>query len=263
MDTAFLDTQLRRADPDRHLLTMFYPRPKHLPLQALYLLNHEIARTRSMVTDTNLGLIRLQWWRDEIRKVYGGGSGGEIPALAALAPSIRAGILPFERFETILFAREFDLEDVAPASLDGLRNYADFITTPLNEMALAILNEKAEEAEIQQISVNYALMEVIRSVPLMLSQARCYIPQDLLAQKGLTPEKIIHINHQADIADMVKAIAALIEPYRKAKSRLLRLQQRLTLIYMKHLEKAGFDVFSADFQLPPPFLALRLALARS
>lgn len=260
MDTAFLAADLRRADPDRHLLTLFYPHSVRPHLQALFLLSHEIARTRSMVTDTNLGLIRLQWWRDEIAKVYGGIDSGQIPVLSTLAPVIGAGRLPFEAFETLLFAREFDLEDVAPANLEGLKNYADFTTTPLNTLALNIVDETSSTEEIQHISTNFGLFEAIRSVPLMLSQGRCYLPQDVLMAKNLDTKKVIQTNATKEIAEIIKEISWLIAPYRKPESRYLKLHQRMTSIYLKNLAKNNFDVFSADFQVTPPLLALRLAL---
>ncbi len=259
MDTAFLAADLRRADSDRHLLTLFYPRAVRPSLQALFLLNHEIARTRSMVTDTNLGLIRLQWWRDEISKLYAGKDSGQIPVLSILAPVIGEGRLPFDLFETLLFAREFDLEDMAPANLDGLKNYADFTTTPLNILALKIAGETASTNEIQQVSTNFGLLEAIRSVPLMFSQGRCYLPQDLLAIKNLDSKKVIQINATKEIAEIIKEISWLIAPYRKPESRLLRLYQIMIAIYLKNLAKNNFNVFSADFQIAPPLLALRLA----
>lgn len=259
MDTAFLAADLSRADPDRHLLTLFYPRSVRPYLQALFLLNHEIARTRAMVTDTNLGLIRLQWWRDEISKTYAGKDSGQIPVLSTLAPMIGQGRLPFEAFETLLFAREFDLEDVAPATMDGLKHYADFTTTPLNTLALKIAGEEADPDEIRHISTNFGLLEAIRSVPLMFSQGRCYLPQDLLAIKNLDSKKVIQINATKEIAEIIKEISWLIAPYRKPESRLLRLYQRMIAIYLKNLAKNNFDVFSADFQAGPPLLALRLA----
>lgn len=259
MDTAFLAADLRRADPDRHLLTLFYPRSVRPYLQALFLLNHEIGRTRAMVTDTNLGLIRLQWWRDEISKIYAGKDSGQIPVLSTLASPIGEGRLPFELFETLLFAREFDLEDVAPATMDGLKHYADFTTTPLSTLAMKIAEEEAGSDEIRHISTNFGLLEIMRSVPYMLSQARCYLPQDALMTHNLTPRKIIDFNHKKEISEIIKAISSLIAPYRKPESRLLSLYQRTTAIYLKNLAKNNFDVFSADFQAGPPLLALRLA----
>lgn len=260
MDTAFLASSLRRVDPDRYLASLFAPVRARPALWALYGLNHEIVRTRSTVTDTTLGLIRLQWWRDEISRVYDGGSGGNIPQLSALAPSIHDGTLPFEKFEALLYAREFDLEDVAPATLEGLKNYADFTTTPLYELSLLIAGESAESDEIRRISMNYGLFEAVRSVPDMLAQGRCYLPGDLLSARNLAPKKIIQNNHKGEIAEVVKEIFPLFDSYRKSKSSLLDVYARMTSIYIKRLAKSNFDVFSSGFQAPPPFFALRLAL---
>lgn len=260
MDTAFLASDLRRADPDRYLLSLFAPAASRAPLWALFLFNHEIAKTRAMVTDTNLGLIRLQWWRDEIARVYGGGSGGQIPLLSTLAPLIHQQRLPQEWFDAILYAHEFDLEDVAPANIEGLKHYADFTTTPLNQLALKIVGEGAEVEEIRTISINFGLCEAMRSVPLLLSQGRCLLPEDMVIAKNLTSKKIIDFNHQKEISEILELMYPLFDSYRKPKSRLLAIQQRMTFIYLDKMKKYRFDMFLPEMQLPPAFFALRLAL---
>jgi len=260
---SFLGPDLKKADPDRYLLSLFAPRAVRAPLQALFLFNHELVRNRAMVSETRLGLIRLQWWRDEIAKIYKGGTGGQIPILSTLAPLIHNGTLPHEWFEALLFAREFDLEDVAPSNFDGLKNYADFTTTPLNQLALKIIGENAEIDEIRAISANFGLFEAIRAVPLLLSQGRCLIPQEMLEEKNLTPKKIIDFNHKKEIIEILKLMYPLLLPYRKCDSRLLALQQRMSSIYLDRFEKCGMDVFLPKMQAPPPFLALRLAFSRA
>ncbi|PZQ44035.1 MAG: phytoene/squalene synthetase, partial [Micavibrio aeruginosavorus] len=176
MDAPFLAADLKKADPDRYLLSLFAPRAVRPELWALFSFNAELVKTRSMVSNTQLGLIRLQWWRDEINKIYDGGDGGQIPQLSTLAPLIHRGDLPHEWFEALLYAREFDLEDVAPASAEGLKNYCDFTTTPLNQLMLKIVKEEALIDEIRQISTNFGLCETMRRVPLLLSQRRNLLP---------------------------------------------------------------------------------------
>ncbi len=261
MDVSFMATDLKKADPDRYLLSLFSPMASRPALWALFLFNHEIVRTRSVVSDTRLGLIRLQWWRDEIAKIYAGGDGGQIPILSTMAPVIHAQAVPQELFETLIYAREFDLEDVAPASVEGLRHYADFTTTPLNKIALRIVGEEATDAEIQAVSSNFGLIEVVRSVPLMLAEGRCYLPEDLLVKKNLTPKKIMDFNHKAEIIDVIKTLIKGIEPCRKPDSRFLKISQTMMHSYLNKLSKNDFDVFSAESQIPPSFLALRLWLS--
>ncbi|HEU4837972.1 MAG TPA: squalene/phytoene synthase family protein [Micavibrio sp.] len=261
MDASFLAADLKKADPDRHLLSLFTPRRSRAPLWALFLLKHEIARTRSMVSNTQLGLIRLQWWRDEIARLYRGGDGGEIPILSTLAPAIRERELPQDLFETLIFAHEFDLEDVPPENFDGLKNYADFTTTPLNKLALKILGEEAPEEEIRTISMNLGLSEILRSVPLRLSERRFYLPRQWLDEKDLTPECVIDFNYKQELVQCIERAISSIAPYRKPKSRFLALTQRLTFIYLDKIKKCGFDVFDSKMRTPPAFLALRLALS--
>ena len=108
---SFLADELRKTDPDRYLLTLFAPRAVRPALWALFAFNVELVKTRASVSNTQLGLIRLQWWRDEIARIYDGGDGGQIPVLSTLAPLIHKGDLPHEWFEALLYAREFDLEE--------------------------------------------------------------------------------------------------------------------------------------------------------
>lgn len=261
MDASFLATELKSVDPDRYLLTLFAPKPMRPSLHALFLFHHELVRTRPSVTDMRLGLIRLQWWRDQIDRIYEGRDSGQIPVLSTLAPLMQNGTMPHEWFEALLYAREFDLEDVAPASWDGLRNYADYTVTPLNQLALRITGENAHIDEIRQISINYGLLDAIRTVPLLLSQHRCLLPEDELRERKLSPQKIMDFNHKEEIVEILKLKYPLFSAYRKPESWFLRHQQSLTFIYLNWMKKHGFDVFSPVLQTKPPFLALRLALS--
>lgn len=261
MDASFLAADLKKADPDRYLLSLFAPAAARPALWALFSFNHEIAKTRSMVTDTNLGLIRLQWWRDEIAKICHGGNGGQIPILSTLAPAIHAHTLPQDWFDALIYAREFDLEDVTPETWDGLRNYADFVSTPLSRLALKIIGETATDEEIRHISTNFGLLEAIRGVPLLLTERRFYLPQDWIREKNLTVQNVIDSNCKAEIVDLLKRAHSLISPYRKPESRFLALTQRMVSIWLDKIEKLDFDVFRPEMQVEPPFFALRLALS--
>lgn len=264
MDVSFLASELKKLDPDRYLLTLFAPSAMRPSLHALFLFHHELVRTRASVSNMQLGLIRLQWWRDEIAKIYDGSdvkAGGQTPVLSTLAPLMQSGTLPREWFEALLYAREFDLEDVAPASWEGVKHYADFTTTPLNQLALRITGENAKLEEIRHISTNYGLVETMRSVPLLLSQHRCFLPEDELRERRLSPQKVMDFNHKEEIVDILKSKYPLFELYRNPESWFLRHQQRITFIYLKWMRKHGFDVFLPVLQTQPPFLALRVALS--
>jgi NADH dehydrogenase [ubiquinone] 1 alpha subcomplex assembly factor 6 len=258
MSLTYCGNLVRQHEPDRFLLTLF-ERPSVRPaLWALYALNWEISRTRYMVTDTRLGHIRLQWWRDEIGKVYDGGGGGNIPTLSTLAPLIHEGRLPRVHFEEILYAREFDLEGVAPASLEGLRNYMGFIETPLAKLALTVLNQNVDLAQVVDISIFFSLVRNMRNVPIQLKYGICLLPEDLLRAEGVSPKKVIDFNHQKEVIKAISGIFSLTESYRKPKNAFLSRMLKISNIYLQQMKENKFDVFSSKMRVLPPFLALRL-----
>ena len=101
---------VKEQDPDRFLISLFMPADKRADLWALFALNYEIAKTREVVTDTTLGLIRLQWWKDAIKSICEGREPPQNEILPDLASAIQTYHLPYEAFEKLITAREFDLE---------------------------------------------------------------------------------------------------------------------------------------------------------
>lgn len=84
-----LDAEVRRYDEDRWLASRFAPPKVRKRLVVLYALNHEIARTASVVTQEAIGDIRLAWWRDAIAEVHAGKPPRAHPVLQAYADVAR------------------------------------------------------------------------------------------------------------------------------------------------------------------------------
>lgn len=247
-------------DPDRFLLSLLSPESGREALWALFAFNYEIAKTREVVSDTQLGLIRLQWWRDAITAIYERGSVPEHDIVQALAKAIDAHDLPQESFETLIYAREFDLEDTLPAHLEGTLNYADFTSAPLMRLALIACGDEPDLEPVQPVAVNYALVGLLRAVLFHASQRRCYLPQDLLEQAGIQAHDLYENRNLARLPDVIGAVASEFVGGIESDSRFLSLSQKLAEMYWLQLRRAGFDVFSSRLRVPPPFKALKLAL---
>ena len=54
MTISYCGETVRKHDPDRFLLSMFAPPESREALWALYAFNHEIAKTREVVTETQV-----------------------------------------------------------------------------------------------------------------------------------------------------------------------------------------------------------------
>lgn len=251
---------VQENDPDRYLISMFAPVQSRGALWALFAFNHEIAKTRSVVSETQLGLIRLQWWREAINAIYDGGEVLEHGVVQALAVAIKTYDLPLEHFENLIYAREFDLEDVRPGNLEGLLNYADFTTTPLMKLALHIFGGDAEGEPVQPISVNYALAGILRSVPHFAQEKRCLLPEDMMKAHGQRLDHLYDLKPSENLPELVSEIAEHAVFGVKAQSPLLKKTQKLAEIYLKQLKSADYDVFSRKIAQEPTLKVLRLAV---
>lgn len=251
---------VRDRDPDRFLIALMMPQAAREDLFALFAFNHEIAKTREVVSETRLGLIRLQWWRDQIDNIYRGGEVPEHEVLQPLARAIVEHTLTQEYFERLIYAREFDLEDVLPASLEGLLNYADFTSTPLMKLALQILGEEPEAMAVQPVAVNYALSGIIRAVPFFAAQRRCLLPESLLRKYGV--KKLYELKPQGDLPGLIREISGEFVENLRPSNRFLKLSNALARMYSKQTRAHGFDPFHPRLRLPPPFKALRLWIAQ-
>lgn len=250
---------VKNNDPDRFLVSMFFPADIRADLWALFAFNHEIAKTREVVSESTLGLIRLQWWRDAISGIYDGKILSH-EVVEPLAAAIARHGLPREYFDTLIYAREFDLEDVLPGNLEGLMNYADFTTTPLLKLAVRIAGGDELLEPVQPIATNYALMGIIRSVHFHAAQGRCYLPEDLMQHYDLKRYGIGNPAYRDKLCNIIKEVEQGYIKGVKPDSKFLRITEHLSSMCLQQLESCEYDTMSQKYQIPPHFKVLRLVL---
>lgn len=249
---------VKNQDLDRFLLSHFAPAECREALWVLFAFNHEIAKTREVVSETQLGLIRLQWWRDAIAAIYDGGAVPEHEVVQPLVRVIADYDLDRELFDTLIYAREFDLEDVLPSDLEGLLNYADFTSTPLLKLVAKVLDAEAEP--VQVVATNYALIGVLRASVSFARQRRCYLPQDLMEEHAVRTNQLFELKKQDGLRDVVREVGDAFVSGVKCEDRFMRASQRLSAMYLKQLKKLNYDAFHPRLVLPPAFKELRLVL---
>lgn len=251
---------VRRHDPDRFMLSLLAPSAVRGDLWTLYAFNHEIAKTREVVTETGLGLIRLQWWRDAVAGIYAGRI-LEQPVIQALADAIKRHDLPQDQFDALIYAREFDLEDRLPASLDGMEKYAEFTTLPLLELTRKIVMPDMT-ADVRDLAIGYALTGILRATPVHMSQRRCYLPADRVPMidrhyEGHDLEHLQPVIH----AIVSTALQHLATTPRLSYPKIFRGHRKLAFMWLKKIEKAGFNLFDPRLQVPPFMREIRLLVS--
>jgi NADH dehydrogenase [ubiquinone] 1 alpha subcomplex assembly factor 6 len=144
---------------------------------------------RESVTEPTLGHIRLEWWRENIAAIFGGGPVRHHPVAEALAAAIRRYPLARARFDRLIAARALDLDDAPPASLAALEDYAEATSAELVLLALQALGAEDPGAfEVgRHIGIAYALAGLLRALPMFAAAGRSMIPQDVAMRAGLDP----------------------------------------------------------------------------
>ncbi|KFB09893.1 phytoene/squalene synthase family protein [Nitratireductor basaltis] len=211
MEAHFLHAmeQVRAADPERYLSTLYAPEDKRPALYALYAFNTEIGSVRDKVSEPMPGEIRLQWWRDVIADDTEAQAGGN-PLAEALLATIKRHELPRQPFLNMLDARVTDLYDDAIPSRNDLEGYLGETRSALIQLASLCLDPRiaGEHAQLAgHAGCAQGVSEIIRKLPLLSRRGQSFIPADIRAAAG-AGEVALHDPAQAAAAERV--LAALI-----------------------------------------------------
>ncbi len=246
--------QVRRFDNDRFICSLFAPAEEREAMASVYAFNLEVARIREMAREPLLGHMRLQWWRDALDTIYSGAPPRHQVALA-VADAVRRYGLDRRPFDRILDARAFDLDDLAPQSLDALIDYADGTSATLAQLSLKILGGTGEAAEkaVRDVGIAWALTGILRAVPFHAQARRVYLPAELSREAGLDVARMFETGPTDGLVPVVTAISdkawEFIRSARGYRSEIPKralpalLPATLAAIYLRRLAKSGFNPF--------------------
>lgn len=202
---------LRRQDTDRYLSVLYAPENKRPALFALYAFNVEIASVRDRIREALPGEIRLQWWRDVLAAGTVEAGQGH-PLATALVEAILAHRLPVSAFDNMLEARIFDLYNDPMPSRTDLEGYCGETASALIQLAALVLDPTAAPNSAEQAGhagCAQAIAGILRLLPLHRARGQCYIPADMLAAVGTTPEAFVAGRDEAAAGRAIEAMVAL------------------------------------------------------
>lgn len=262
-DAAYCLDQVRRFDRDRYLTALFAAAQARDNLMALYAFNLEVAKTREVVREPMMGLMRLQWWRDAIADIYAGNERRH-QVVQPLAAAIRRRGLDRAPFDHLIDAREGDMGEPPPADLRALVAYVDATAGGLGLLAAQTLGGAGERAAqaARAVWMAWALAGLLRAVPFHAHHRRVQLPQDLLAQHGLDLHDVLEHRRPPALAKVVRAVAVEARGQLTAGRALGRTVPRRLLPVMllgtvaekqlRQLEAVGYDVYAPQVQQVPP-----------
>ncbi|WP_374446185.1 phytoene/squalene synthase family protein [Stella sp.] len=257
----------RRQDPDRFLAALTAPADRREHLFAVLAFEHEIARTREVVSEPVLGEIRLQWWADMVAEIAVGGGARPPEPLAALRAAVAEGGVPPAVLAAMVEGRRRDLEEGPPATLDALEDYARATGGAVGRALAAALGQGAAAGAAVEVGTGWALTGILRALPFRTRHNEVFLPTEALAAAGLTPHSVAAGRGGAGLAGIVRQVAARAEA-RFAAARAERppaglrpalLPARLARVHLARLAAAGHDPFAPALARPDGLRALRVA----
>jgi NADH dehydrogenase [ubiquinone] 1 alpha subcomplex assembly factor 6 len=279
-DAAYCLDQVRRFDRDRYLTALFATPQARADLLALYAFNLEVAKTREMVREPMMGLMRLQWWRDCIAETYAGNERRHQVA-QPLAAAIRRHALSREHFDRLIDAREQDMSPEPPVDLPALVAYAGATAGNLGLLAVETLAgtrpaetspDVAVASAVSGVWTAHALIGLLRAVPHHARQHRIYLPQTLMREHHVEPHELLDLRQQPGLAIVARSVAEEAGRLLDASGRIAArppkpllpafLPATLARAYLAQLRRAGYDLFDARLHEPPPWRIWRLLFAR-
>jgi 15-cis-phytoene synthase len=129
---------VRQAHRGRYLSTLFAPDDLREHLFALYAFDAEIRRIPQLVSESQIGEIRLQWWADSVDAIYANTT-VDHPVAAALSLAIKQGHLPKQPLLNLIEAHSRDLYADPMPNLNDLEGYLGETNSAIIQMAAQIL----------------------------------------------------------------------------------------------------------------------------
>jgi len=169
----------------------FLPPDRRRAIIAFYAFCREVDDIVDECHDTNLARTKLAWWRDEIARLYAGNPGH--PVTRALAEAIAPFHLSQDAFEQIIDGMEMDLDfglgqPVRYPDFKALRLYCHRVAGVVGEVAASIFgtNDRTTLKYANKLGLAFQLTNIIRDVGEDARRGRVYLPEDELAQYGVS-----------------------------------------------------------------------------
>jgi phytoene/squalene synthetase len=215
--------QIRRFDRDRYLTVVAAPQRTAADLAVLYAFNLELALVRDSVSESMLGRIRLQWWREAIAEVY-----EARPRRHAVLESLAAlhGRTPLSRtyFDRMIDARESELDEVMPTDLPALESYADATAGDLLRLAAEAAGLDPASGHlaplIRHAGIGFGLSGIARATLYLAHRRRTLLPESLQQKHGVSLDLLYELKPHPGLNAAVAELAAAARDHLDAAKRL-------------------------------------------
>ena len=160
---------VERGDPDRFLAVMAAPVAARLVLFPIYAMNVEVSRAPWVTAEPMIAEMRLQWWRDALAEIAGGGTVRRHEVVTPLAGVLSADLAG--ELDAAVAMRRWDIYRDAFEDAQDFQRYIDATSGSLLWAAVRSLGD-ADETVVRDAGYAQGLANFLCAVPELEAQGR-------------------------------------------------------------------------------------------
>ncbi|XP_005098752.1 NADH dehydrogenase (ubiquinone) complex I, assembly factor 6 [Aplysia californica] len=250
---------VRKSDYENYLATLLLPKNVQRAAFALRAFNVELAQVRDVVSDKTIGLMRMQFWKDSMSRIFQGDP-PQTPVAVELAGVCGFYKLSKRWMERIVEARALQLNRDSFLSIKEAEEYAEHSNSSLTYLLLecsGIKNVQADHAA-SHLGKAQGLVTLVRAVPYHAARRSVLLPMEILAKHKVSQEDVIRGKDAQPVKDVIFDIASVAHQHlEKARSLRSDLPDKCYTVflnaavcdhYLKALQQADFNVFDGKLQ---------------
>jgi len=241
---------------------LFLPSVQRQAITALYAFCREVDDIVDECSESSIALIKLNWWREEIDRVFHGQA--QHPVGIALTKSIKNFNLDEKHFYSIIEGMLMDTQQSRYQSFDELSTYCYRVAGVVGLLAIEIFGYKNEVTRkyAEKLGLAFQLTNILRDVREDAMRGRIYLPQDELKRFHVSEEDIINGNMTANIQKLLTFQAKRADNCYTEAYQLLPVEDRfsqrsgliMAAIYhnlLRRIQKAGCATLLKPIRLSP------------
>ena len=132
--------RLMMVDPDRYRAAMLADKEAQGRLLVIYGFHSELAKIPELVSETMIGEIRYQWWRDVLDEIYSGKTVRTHEVSTPLAALIKTTGVPRFWIDRLIDGRARDLDPAPFKDIASAQDYARATSGVLTQISSFVLN---------------------------------------------------------------------------------------------------------------------------
>ncbi|EGN92145.1 hypothetical protein SERLA73DRAFT_66257 [Serpula lacrymans var. lacrymans S7.3] len=208
---AYCREYVQKHDYEGFLTSQFYPRHVqggYFALKAFYV---ELAMVPESVSNTVIGQMRMQFWRDAVKGISDGRP-PQHPIAMALYETSQSVHLPAYHLKRIIDARDSELQMPTHLTTDSLTALAESTSSTLLYLLLSLMSLPSSTLShaASHLGVAQTFSTLLRAFPFHTSKNRMIIPAEITAKHGVNQEEILRKRESTkDLEDAVFEFATI------------------------------------------------------